>query len=203
MRSLPENGPEGVGPERCYWFDHCDARFVGVDSNLEEGVMFSRVAPWLEETLGQATTTWRFVYFHHAIYTNARNAPDQKLLAYLVPVLERGGADIVFAGHNHLYERSHPLRGGQIVPADQGVVYVTTGAGGSSVYAERLPPPDFLAAFYDNDFSFTVVDVDGPRLALRQINSDNEVVDEWVREKQPPPEGGPDDPSQAATGNSG
>lgn len=180
---LPENGPESVEPERCYWFDYCNARFVALDTNLDEDVLENDVAPWLAGVLADAQTTWKFVFFHHAVYTNANHAPNQKVRNYLVPVFEAGGVDIAFSGHNHLYERTYPIKDDQVVGPGEGVVYVTTGAGGMSLYIENEEPVDYMAAHNDEKFSFTLVDIDGPRLTLRQINDDNNVFDEWVYDK--------------------
>ena len=37
---LPENGPDGVDPERFYWFDYGDARFVALDTTREHAAQF-------------------------------------------------------------------------------------------------------------------------------------------------------------------
>lgn len=184
---LPENGPPGVQPERCYWFDYCNARFVGIDSDLDETTISEKVAPWLADVLAGAKTTWKFVYFHHAVYTNSTHEGNVNVRTYLAPVFEKYGVDISFSGHNHLYERSYPMLGGKVVSPGEGVVYITTGAGGMSKYAIGEAPHDFLAIQYDAKYSFTLVNVDGERLTLRQINDDNDVIDEWVYDKSKRP----------------
>lgn len=189
---LPENGPEGVEPERCYWFDYCNARFVALDTNLEPEVIRTQVAPWLADVLADAKTTWKFVYFHHAVFTNASHAPNAAVLDHLVPVFEAGGVDVTFAGHNHLYERTHAIREGKTVAPGEGVVYITTGAGGMSLYNENEETPaPWIATYYDDKYSFTLIDIDGPRLSLRQINDDNDIIDEWVYDKSAVPASAP------------
>ncbi len=183
---LPRNGPADVQPERCYWFERADARFVAIDSNLDSDCLEHKVAPWLEQVLADSKTIWNFAFFHHPPYTAGKHPPDQRIQQVLVPSLERGGADLVFCGHNHLYERTKPIRAGRTVAEGRGVVYITTGASGMSKYAEKLPPPDYMAAYYDSGFSFTLVEIDGPRLHLRQINDLDRTVDEWEYEKAPP-----------------
>jgi hypothetical protein len=123
------------------------------------------------------------VFFHHAVYTNASHRPNEYVMTHLVPVFDAGGVDVAFAGHNHLYERTHPIRGGAVVEPGEGVVYVTTGAGGMSLYNENEEPVDWMAVSYDEKFSFTLVDIDGAKLTLRQINDDNDIIDEWVYDK--------------------
>jgi hypothetical protein len=84
---------------------------------------------------------------------------------------------VVLAGHNHLYERTHPLRAGALAPPGQGTVYVVTGAGGVSRYAEQQPVPEFIAAYNDEVFSFTRVDVSAERVEIRQIGEDGREID--------------------------
>ena len=195
---LPENGPPGVEPERNYWFDYGDARFVALDSNKVEekqgGVltpeqMKTVVAPWLRDVLTDCDARWKFVYFHHPFYTGSQHAPEGA--AYVkdafVNVFEECGVDIVFAGHNHLYERTAPILREEIVDEGAGVVYVTTGAGGAARYDEILPPPDYMRSYDDKALSFTQVDLTADRLELKQIGDQGQVLDEYVIEKDGPP----------------
>jgi hypothetical protein len=53
--SLPADGPTALPPKHCFWFDYGDARFVGIDSNLDSNTLAGVVAPWLQDVLGAAT----------------------------------------------------------------------------------------------------------------------------------------------------
>ncbi|MEP0843498.1 MAG: metallophosphoesterase [Phycisphaerae bacterium] len=185
---LPENGPPGRPPEREYWFDFGNVRFVALDSNQETPVLRDAVAPWLDGVLASAGPRWKIVFFHHPPYTGGKHEPAGNVLEALVPVFDRHGVELVFCGHNHLYERTHPLRGGQPVGDGEGTVYITTGAGGAGLYQERVPAPGCMAAWYDQRHSFTVVDVGPDHVRLRQINDRGEEVDSSVvtRAVKPP-----------------
>lgn len=187
--TLPENGPKGIEPERNYYFDYGDARFVALDSNREtEGgaithdQMKTVVAPWVRSVLNDCDARWKFVYFHHPFYTGSSHAAEGA--AYVkeayVKVFEESGVDVVFCGHNHLFERTAPIKADQIVSDGQGIVYVTTGAGGVSRYPEQDPPPPYIRAFNDTVFSFTRVDVTADRLEIRQINEFGEAIDTYA-----------------------
>ncbi len=194
---LPENGPPGVPPERYYWFDYGDARFVALDSNISGdkygGVltpeqMAERVAPWLRRVLTDCDARWKFVYYHHPIYTGCLNHPIEEhpwMREVFLPVIEETGVDMVFAGHNHLYERSAPMRGGEMVANGAGTVHITTGAGGVNRYPQADEPPAYIVAHNDQVFSFTLVSVGTNRLVLQQIDEDDRVIDEYVIEKPP------------------
>ncbi len=184
--ALPRNGPAGVEPERNYWFDFGDARYVALDTNraeaggaVPESDMRDRVAPWLRGVLTDCGRRWKFVFCHHPPYSNSTHGPQEQ--AYMrdlfVPVFDACGVDVVFAGHNHLYERTHPLRAGTRAPPGRGTVYIVTGAGGVSRYAERQPVPEFIAAYNDAVFSFTRVDVSAERVEVRQIGEDGREID--------------------------
>ena len=175
---LPANGPAGQDKEHFYWFDVADARFVSIDSNYDYPLYRDVIAPWLSEVLAGAGGRWKIVFFHEPVFTNGRHEPADKLLDSIVPVIDEHEVDLVLAGHNHLYERTHPIRNGEVTPAGQGTVYITSGSGGNNLYEARQPPPPFMAAWCDDQHSFTVVDVTPTVLTLRQVVSDGRVVDE-------------------------
>ncbi len=185
---LPENGPEGTDPERHYWFDWGRARFVALDSTVEESEFAEKIAPWLEAVFADAGPRWRFVFFHHPPYTGCtKHPPDVRIQRILVPVFERALVDVVFCGHNHLYERCLPLKGGKVVDPREGVLYIVTGAGGGGLYREKAKDerPNYVAVAFDEDYSFTAVEATGTRLELRQIAIGGKLVDRYTLERGP------------------
>ncbi|HKQ49805.1 MAG TPA: metallophosphoesterase [Phycisphaerae bacterium] len=188
----PRNGPEGIEPERNYWFDYGDARFVALDSNLEQEAgaitkeqMKNIVAPWLRRVLTETDAKWKFVFFHHVFYTGSTHPPEggAHMKEAFLSVFEECGVDVVFCGHNHLYERTAPLRGDQVVPDGKGIVYITTGCGGVSRYAEIQPPPKYMRAYNHEVFSFTQVDLSATRFEMKQIDENGKVIDEYTINK--------------------
>jgi len=191
---LPENGPDGIEPERNYYFDDGDARFVALDTNRTAdggAITFKQmktvVAPWLRSVLTNCHARWKFVYFHHPFYTGSIHTPQST--AYVkqayVKVFEDCSVDVVFCGHNHLYERTAPIKADKIVPAGQGVVYITTGAGGVSRYAEQDNPPQYMRSHNDEVFSFTRIDLSPNRLDIRQIDEQGQTIDQFTLTKTP------------------
>ena len=188
---LPENGPDGEPPERNYWFDYASARIAVVDSNVAEAALRDRVAPWLHDVMAASDAAWKFVVFHHPPYTGGRYEPDVRIQRTLVPVFESTGVDIVFNGHDHMYERTYALRGGKVV--ERGVVYIVTAAGGASLY-DALPPeqrPAYIAALNDEIHSFTHVSVNGSELVLEQIALGGDILDRWILTKASAPPASP------------
>ena len=182
---LPPNGPEGLPAEHDYWFDYAAARVAVIDSNHSEAELAGQVAPWLIQVMSASGALWKFVALHHPPYTAGRYEPDQRIIRALVPAFESAGVDIVFAGHDHHYERTQPLLGGQIAAVGSGVVYIVTGAGGARIY-EALPPaqrPAYVAALNDQTHGFTHVEIDGAALRVRQIALGGDVLDDWELRK--------------------
>jgi 3',5'-cyclic AMP phosphodiesterase CpdA len=79
---------------------------------------------------------------HHPLYSHATgfsgHGSDEQLQAAVGPLLDRYGVDLVLAGHDHHYERSHPVRAGEPVEPGCGPVYVLTGGGGASRFARSV-----------------------------------------------------------------
>lgn len=111
---------------------------------------------------GESHGVWKILAMHHAPYSPQACAckafgkclgghPDQTGLArQLDRALEDlEPPDLVFAGHNHFYARSHALdRSGKPVTTGKGGVrYFVSGGGGAPLYVVRHPDPRFPEAF--------------------------------------------------------
>lgn len=185
---LPENGPKDVEAERNYWFDYGPVRFVALDTNMDAhgGVipleqMKTTIADWVRETLADNDAKWRIAYFHQPFYTGSAHSAEGSAYvkeAYL-DAFDDSGIDLVLCGHNHLYERTAPMQHDRIVDPGQGIVYVTTGAGGADRYPENQNPPDYIRMFDDDQFSFSCIDVTPTTLKFRQLGEDGKPIDEF------------------------
>jgi len=177
---LPRNGPEGQTPERHYWFDYGCVRFVALDSNLSKQEIDEHIVPWLDNVLSDTKPRWKIVFFHHPVWSNAHYGPTRKLWDRLVPCLEKHRVNLVLNGHDHLYERTHPLVAQEIVEPGNGVVYITTGAGGAKLYDPRSAPMPQIEVAIGGTYSFTVIDVGVDTLKIRQIDVSGKVIDEYA-----------------------
>lgn len=188
----PRNGPEGIEPERCYWFDYGDARFVALDTNVTEfgGALTPEqlktvVAPWVRRVFQDCDARWKFVFFHHPYYTGSEHSAEGSAFVKeaFLDAFEESGVDMVFCGHNHLYERTTPLMKDQIVEDGRGIVYIVTGAGGVSRYPEKLPNPPYIKYYNADVFSYTRVDLTPDRLELVQIDEHGKEIDRYSLNK--------------------
>ena len=137
---LPDNAWRPADIERYYSFDYGNAHFVGLDSNtpLDEAdsTASDDMLDWLRNDLSQTTQRWKIVAFHHAAYSTGKHGSDSRVQSMLVPIFEEYGVNLVLNGHDHIYQRSKPLRGGQVTTVEEGgIVYIVSGAGNKASYA--------------------------------------------------------------------
>jgi hypothetical protein len=126
---LPRNG---TNPERYYSFDDGDAHFVVLDSNAASD---SAQRTWLENELATTLRKWKFVFLHHTPYSCANGlaslGSDSTVRNNWGPLFEQYGVDIVFDGHDHIYERTKYLD--DFGNDGKGTIYIMTGGGGASL----------------------------------------------------------------------
>ncbi|MCS7010816.1 MAG: metallophosphoesterase [Anaerolineales bacterium] len=122
------------GNERYYDFTWGPVHFFALDSDPREpdGVgSRSLQAKWLQERLAESESPWQVVYFHHAPYSSGSNGST----AWMRWPFADWGADVVFSGHDHVYERLQV----------DGIPYFIVGLGGGGRYhfGEALPESQF------------------------------------------------------------
>lgn len=110
-----ESGGIASGSEHFYSFDYANIHFVMLDTEAsdldEDGEMLS----WLKKDLEFNKQQWLIAIMHHPPYSKGSHDSDNKRRSggrlnaareNIVPLLEQAGADLVFSGHSHMYERS-------------------------------------------------------------------------------------------------
>jgi hypothetical protein len=176
----PANNP--AGSEHYYSFDFGNAHVVVLDSNASTSAG-SPQHTFLDADLVASAARWKFVAFHHTIYSSGRHGSNARIQSDLVPLFDRHGVDVVLMGHDHHYERTHPLRSGRVVEPGAGTVYVTTGGGGKSI---RPVGSSAFTAYAESAFHFTRVAIDGDRLLLQMVRDDGAVRDAMTLAKGTP-----------------
>jgi hypothetical protein len=114
-----------------YSFTYGGVLFVALDSNRFD----AKQRRWLRAELHGSTARCKVAYFHHPLWSSGSGYRGHKRhlrRQRFVPILERGGVDLVLNGHVQNYERSKPLRSGRR-NRRHGIVYVVTGGGGAKL----------------------------------------------------------------------
>jgi hypothetical protein len=161
-----------MGGARYYSFVKKQVRFLALDSNQLD----PRQQAWIDSTLQQAEEPWKICYFHHPLYSDAgRHGSDVSLRVALEPLLTKGGVNVVFAGHDHVYERLRPQKG---------IAHFVAGSGGQLRRGD-IRPSAMTAAFYDQDQSFMLVEIDNDEMFFQAISRTGAIVDSGVIERMP------------------
>jgi predicted phosphodiesterase len=167
--TLPRNGPSGLVPESSWWLERAGVLMIAHDTNQTTASLQAHAVPWHSQT-ARRPARFRLVFHHHTLYSSGPSysqPPGEALRSLLAPLYTATGVDVVFNGHDHLYERTRPIGG---------VVYVTTGAGGADLYA-RHHTHAFTQAFVNDRHSYTYVEIRGRTLQMRQMDADGRVLD--------------------------
>jgi len=199
-----------------YSFDVGDCHFLCLDSNLYIDPTDHRWHEFIAADLGGTDAKWKFVVYHHPAFNVGDHHYKEQHLRLFTPTFERFGVDFVLSGHEHNYQRTRPMKfrpngsgqgaklngGERLVPGvftvdsafdgktktkPDGVIYITTGAGGRHLYGEDfhgnparwIRPEDGNVAYVANlvadRHSFTTFDVTSTAVEMRQI-------DQWGHE---------------------
>ena len=95
--------------------------------------MYQQQAQWLAQKLEETDAIWKIVYFHRPAYSSGiahGNTPEVQ--QYFVPVFDQYQVDVVLQAHDHDYERTKPIRYGEVKQNyREGTLYVTSGGAGA------------------------------------------------------------------------
>ncbi|MEZ4866419.1 MAG: metallophosphoesterase [Caldilineaceae bacterium] len=151
--------------ERYYDFVQGPVHFFMLDSDSGEpdGIKATSVqAAWLQAALAASTARWKVVLLHHPPYSSGTHGSTSTMQWPYAA----WGADAVFAGHDHIYERL----------LVDGFPYFVNGAGGRNLYSCGSVIPASVIC-YDSDYGAMLVDADDTTMTLQFINRAGEVID--------------------------
>jgi 3',5'-cyclic AMP phosphodiesterase CpdA len=129
----------------------------------------SSQAGWLENALRCSSAKWKVAVFHHPLYSSAKKHGSAiGLRKQLEQMLIRYRVNLVFSGHDHVYERVKP---------QQGVQYFVSGGGGKVRRGDVDLRSDIRAASFDDDNHFMVIEIRDTRVDFAAISETGHVVD--------------------------
>lgn len=151
--------------KRYYTFRKKDVEFFALDSTY----MAPPQITWLRDELKRSDAKWKIPYFHHPIYSSgARHGSELDLQRVVEPMFLENGVDVVFAGHEHFYERLKPQKG---------IVYITQGGAAKLRKGNIRDNSVMTAKGFDTDRSFTLVEIVGDHLFFETISRLGWLVD--------------------------
>ena len=155
--------PFSLGGERYRTFKKSSVRFFVLDSNYMDPTQLQ----WLEKELAASGSDWKIAYFHHPLYTSATRGPEIELRKVLEPLFVKYGVEVVFTGHEHVYERSKP---------QNGITYFVAG-GSAKLRRNDLQRSAARATGYDDDRTFMLVEIDGDQLHFQAVTRTGVTID--------------------------
>jgi hypothetical protein len=151
-----------------YRFTKGNVAFYSLNSNY----MDKKQIDWFNEKLAADTSTWKIAFFHHPPYSSGgAHGSDAKLREVVEPIFMKYGVNVVFAGHEHFYERIKP---------QHGIYYFISGAGGKLRQGDVKKDSPLTAKGYDADMSFMLIEIDDKEMHFQVVNRLGETVDSGV-----------------------
>src|SRR5687768_14570645 len=157
-----------MGGNRYYTHDHGDVEFFVLDSTY----MTPQQIDWLGNELEESDAKWKIPYMHHPMYySGEKHGSERDLQALVETLFVKHGVDVVFAGHEHFYERLKP---------QQGIFYIMQG-GGEKLRKGNLRDNSVMTAKgYDTDRFFTLVEIPEDHMFFETVSRLGQVVDSGV-----------------------
>jgi 3',5'-cyclic AMP phosphodiesterase CpdA len=159
--------------QRYYSFKKGDVEFFALDSTYLDPKQLG----WIQNNLQKSNAKWKIAYFHHPLYSDGHmHGPDLDLRAQLTPLFRQYGVNVVFSGHEHVYER--------IKPADS-IYYFILGNSGK-LMTHDFRSTERMDKGFDTDQSFMLVEVADDTLYFQTISRSGETVDAGSIRRQTP-----------------
>jgi 3',5'-cyclic AMP phosphodiesterase CpdA len=139
-------------------------RFFALDSTY---LTFEQIR-WFEKEVTESRAEWKIAFLHHPLYTSGRySLAARGVRLALESAFVNGGIDVVFSGHEHIYERSELQRG---------IMYFITGGAGSLRAGDAARSPA-IAKSYDQDYHFMLAEISDDGFYFQAINRLGVTVD--------------------------
>ena len=170
---------EGTRPEFYYSFDAGDAHFAVLFWPYSSQYYMREGCPqirWLEGDLASSTKPWKFLMVHHPVNTSGAHRFDDynhnqifdrlEVADRLMPLAVKYGVQMILSGHDHNFERFHPV---------QGTHTVVSGGGGIILYGLSVRDPN--SAVFDSRWHFTSFQLRGDMLRMVAVDTQGVAFD--------------------------
>lgn len=123
---------------------------------------------WFEKEATGSHAEWKIAYLHHPVYTSGRYTLAARGIRFaLESAFMNSGINVVFSGHEHIYERAE---------LQSGILYFITGGAGSLREGDAAPSPA-IARGYDRDYHFMLAEITDDGFFFQAINRMGMTID--------------------------
>lgn len=180
--------------EEYYSFEYGNAHFIALNDTPTSGATSGPQLAWLEADLkavDRKKTPWVFAMHHQSMYScGGSHGSNLAIRSAWQPLFDKYQVDMVFSGHDHLYERSKPIRGlsgtdGKVAASGakgtpvngSGTVYLLSGGAGAPLYSAKSSCTHTYIA--ESTRNYAVVDITGNKIHVKASRLDGTVLDEF------------------------
>jgi len=135
---------------------------------------------WLAEALASSRSRWKIAALHHPLYSSGPHGSQHGVRRGVLPLFLQHGVDLVLSGHDHDYERLHPVAAGPD-PSANAFVEIVSGGGGQQLHPV-IPQP--WAAHAESRHHFCLFEVDGDEIRGTAYGDAGEPFDRFVLSKK-------------------
>ena len=151
-----------------------DVRFFALETDYLEPKQLA----WLEKELAGSKEAWKIPYFHHPLYSSGgRHGSDLPKRKVLEPLFLKHGVTVVFAGHDHIYERIEP---------QGGITHFVVGSSGQLRKGNINRRTGFTAFANASEQAFLVAEISGDELHFNVVSRSGKVIDSGVIQRRKP-----------------
>jgi predicted phosphodiesterase len=166
--------PFSMNGERFYTFTKGNIDFFVLDSNY----MDRKQLDWLERALKDSNASWKIAYFHHPLYSSGEShGSEVDLRTVLEPLFVKYRMDVVFAGHEHFYERVKPQKG---------IYYFTCGGSAKLRRGNIRKGSELTAKGDDAANTFMIVEVTKDVLNFQTVSGAGLIIDSGAIQRPQP-----------------
>ncbi len=172
------------GDEENYSFDYGALHQVVLNTDPNAaGDLDGKIPEFLDDDLGASDAPWKIVTFHRGLYSSgSSHGSDLTLRAAWGPIIDEHAVDLVIQGHDHIYERTFPMRAEVpgTTPGTDGTVYIVSGGAGADLYDTSFgtATQEPFTAFAESTFNATIVQIRPTMLSLTSYRADGSTLDE-------------------------
>jgi acid phosphatase type 7 len=148
------------------------------------GSLTGAIPAFLDAELTASSARWSIVTMHRSLWSSStRHGSDTTLRNAWGPILDAHQVDVVISGHDHVFERSKPIRGEVIgeTPAD-GTIYLVSGGAGATLYGLVDPRPEH-SAFAESTHNATLIRIRRDLLDSESFRDDGSPLDQFTIDK--------------------
>ncbi len=179
--------PDSQNTELYYSFEYGNAVFICLNTEY----ITNQQTQWLYSTLhNYQNKKWKIVFFHRPFYSIGYHIGEMN--AYLDTwwkAFDSAGVDLIFSGHEHMYERTKPINY-SVSPNTpvseygsnygQGRCEIVCGGAGAPLYAGV---PDIFTQSYASLNHFCKISICGNILIDSTFSKDGSLIDSFVFDK--------------------